>query len=113
MHTQLKLEDLVTAEETEKPDAAAWLRPAEGFGCTWQFPNCVAVVDGKHDHIKRPKNSGTMHFNYKGTYSIVLFHIVDSDYKFVVVDIDAYGKQTDGEILQQLQFGPRLEQGQL
>ncbi|KAH7945704.1 hypothetical protein HPB49_014342 [Dermacentor silvarum] len=48
-----------------KPDAAAWLRTAEGFGRTWQFPNCIGAVDGKHVHIKRPKNSGTMYFNYK------------------------------------------------
>ncbi|XP_037577053.2 uncharacterized protein LOC119459316 [Dermacentor silvarum] len=96
-----------------KPDVAAWLRTAEGFGRTWQFPNCIGAVDGKHVHIKRPKNSGTMYFNYKGTYSIVLLAIVDSDYKFVVVDIGAYGKQSDGGVLQQSQFGQRLEQGQL
>ncbi|XP_037574321.1 uncharacterized protein LOC119456563 [Dermacentor silvarum] len=48
-----------------KPDVAAWLRTAEGFGRTWQFPNCIGAVDGKHVHIKRPKNSGTMYFNYK------------------------------------------------
>ncbi|KAH7973642.1 hypothetical protein HPB49_003502 [Dermacentor silvarum] len=39
-----------------------------------------------------------------GTYSIVLLTIVDSDYKFVVVDIGAYGKQSDGGILQQSQL---------
>ncbi|KAH7959703.1 hypothetical protein HPB49_013128 [Dermacentor silvarum] len=96
-----------------KPDVAAWLRTAEGFGRTWQFPNCIGAVDGKHVHIKRPKNSGTVYFNYKGTYSIVLLAIVDSDYKFVVVDIGAYGKQSDGGVLQQSQFRQRLEQGQL
>ncbi|XP_049275247.1 uncharacterized protein LOC119405786 [Rhipicephalus sanguineus] len=54
-----------------------------------------------------------MYFHYKGTYSIVLLAVVDSDYKFVVVDVGAYGKQSDGGVLEQSKFGRRLEEGKL
>ncbi|KAG0426281.1 hypothetical protein HPB47_026596 [Ixodes persulcatus] len=48
-----------------------------------------------------------------GTYSIVLLAVVDSDYKFVVVDVGAYGKQSDGGVLKQSIFGKLLEEGRL
>ncbi|KAM7304263.1 uncharacterized protein ISCGN_014163 [Ixodes scapularis] len=96
-----------------KPDTAAWLRVADGFSRSWQFPNCLGAVDGKHILIQAPAKSGSMFFNYKGTYSIVLLAVVDSDYKFVVVDVGAYGKQSDGGVLQQSAFGQLLEQGRL
>ncbi|CAN7938971.1 unnamed protein product, partial [Ixodes hexagonus] len=97
----------------QKPDTAAWLRVAEGFNRNWQFPNCVGGADGKHIQIHAPANSRSMYFNYKGTYSIVLMAIVDSDYRFVVVDVGAYGKQSDGGVLKQSVFGKLLEQGRL
>ncbi|KAL1428171.1 hypothetical protein MTO96_016969 [Rhipicephalus appendiculatus] len=49
----------------------------------------------------------------QGTYSIVLLAVVDSDYKFVIVDVGAYGKQSDGGVLEQSKFGHRLEEGKL
>ncbi|CAN8028500.1 unnamed protein product, partial [Ixodes persulcatus] len=95
------------------PDTAVWLRVADGFSRSWQFPNCLVAVDGKHILIQAPAKSGSMFFNYKGTYSIVLLAVVDSDYKFVVVDVGASGKQSDGGVLQQSAFGQILEQGRL
>ncbi|KAH6933461.1 hypothetical protein HPB50_015244 [Hyalomma asiaticum] len=49
----------------------------------------------------------------QGTYSIVLLDVVDSDYKFVIVYVGAYGKQSDGGVLQQSKFGRRLEKWKL
>ncbi|XP_070377117.1 uncharacterized protein [Dermacentor albipictus] len=96
-----------------KPETASWLKIAEGFGHTWQFPNCLGAVDGKHVHIKCPAKSGSMYFNYKGTYSIVLLAVVDSNYKFVVVDVGANGKQSDWGLLEQSIFGQLLDKGKL
>ncbi|KAL3212976.1 hypothetical protein MRX96_035798 [Rhipicephalus microplus] len=75
-----------------EPKTETWLHIAEGFSRKWQFSNCIGAVDGKHIQIKSPPNSGSMYFNYKGTYSVVLLAVVDSDYKFMIVDVGAYGK---------------------
>ncbi|KAL1475425.1 hypothetical protein MTO96_037294 [Rhipicephalus appendiculatus] len=42
-----------------------------------------------------------------------ILHYGDSDYKFVIVDVGAYGKQRDGGVLEQSKFGRRLEEGKL
>lgn len=45
-----------------------------------------------------PRTVDHFFFNYKGYTSIVLLAIVDSKYRFIYVDIGAYGKESDSTI---------------
>ena len=55
-------------------------------------------MDGKHI-VLQAANSGSMFYNYKGTFSVVLMALVDTDYEFTHVGIGDYGSNSDGGIL--------------
>ncbi|KAH8034908.1 hypothetical protein HPB51_003195 [Rhipicephalus microplus] len=98
---------------TAVPTKADWAKIAGDFTRRWQFPNSLGAVDGKHVAITRPPKSGSAFFNYKGTFSIVLMAVVDSSSKFVLVDIGAEGRQSDGGVFKNTKFGKALTEGQL
>ena len=77
------VDEVMTAPS--KPEELKQL--ADGFLNKWNFPNCVAAIDGKHIAIRKPASSGSLYYNYKGFYSTILLAIVDSDYKFVWCDL--------------------------
>ena len=65
-----------------------WIRINEGFEEKWNFPNYLAALEVKLIQIKGPANSGSYHFNYKGTFIVVLLALVDADCKFTYTYID-------------------------
>ncbi|KAL4131904.1 hypothetical protein QTP88_009138 [Uroleucon formosanum] len=95
------------------PGEEDWKRIAEEFWEIWNFPNCIGALDGKHIVIEAPPNSGSLYFNYKKTFSIVLLALVDAQYKFVAVDIGAYCKNSDGGIFSNSNLGKALEKNKL
>lgn len=56
------------------------------FFTKWNFPNCFGCIDGKHIRIKCPNNSGSMYYNYKHYFSIVLQDVADANCKFTFID---------------------------
>ena len=56
------------------------------------------MQDGKHKHTKKPKKSGSEYFNYKGYFSLALLALVDTEYKFLWVNVGASGSSSDAQI---------------
>lgn len=83
------------------------------FYDTWNFPNCVGAVDGKHIHIRAPDNTGSVYFNYKKTFSINLMAVASADYKFISVDIGQIGSASDSGIWEGSTFGRAWKQGEV
>lgn len=97
--------DALVQEVMPVPTTEDWPSIATDFLHRWNFPNCLGSIDGKHVLIRAPDNSGSLFFNYKGTYSVVLLAVVDAQYCFRVVDVSSYGRTSDGSELANSTFG--------
>nr|CAI5840915.1 unnamed protein product [Callosobruchus analis] len=90
------------------PTEEIWKTVEKNFCELWNFPNCIGAIDGKHVVIEAPANSGSLYFNYKKTFSVVLLALVDANYRFISVDVGAYGKNSDGGIFASSNMGKAL-----
>jgi hypothetical protein len=86
-----------------------WLSIADEFNHRTDFPNCIRAVDGKHIGMCKPDGSDSEFFNYKSYFSTVLMALVDADYKFIAIEVGAYGSCSDSNIFKQSNLYKRLE----
>lgn len=77
------------------PSEEDFERIANDFAEYWNFPHVIGYLDGKHVRMKCPDNLGSMYLNYKKYFFIILQGLVDAYYKFIVIDVGGYGKQSD------------------
>ena len=89
----------------------AWKEVANGFYNRWNLPHCVGAIDGKHIAMRCPRKSGSLFYNYKGFFSVVLLAVVDAEYKFLYVDIGASGSGSDAGVFSQTELKEALENG--
>ena len=63
--------------------SAEWKAVAAEFSSWWNFHHTLGPIDGKHVAIRYPRNGMSLFYNYKGFHSIILFALVDANYKFM------------------------------
>ena len=90
-----------------------WRQVAEQFYLRWNFPHTLGAMDGKHVGIRCPAKSGTLYYNYKGFYSIVILALVDADYKFLWVDIGGNGMASDAQIYNNCELSEVIKDGSI
>lgn len=95
------------------PTEDEWKNISASFLDQWNFPNCLGAIDGKHVHVQAPPDSGSLYFNYKKTFSMVLMAVCDASYKFTLVHSGEMGSNSDAGIFADCPIGQLLREGQL
>ena len=90
-------------EVPKTPDQ--WHVVASEMERRWNFPTCLGAMDGKHVNIVAPARSGSLVFNYKKPFSIVLLAICNASYEFIMVDIGEAGRQSDAGVFANSNIG--------
>lgn len=63
--------------------------------------------------IRNPPGSGTIYYNYKGFYSLILLALVDGNYKFLWADVGNPGSSSDAQVFTHSPLRRGLENGTL
>lgn len=63
--------------------------------------------------MKCPNRTGSLFFNYKGYFSLVLLAIVSANYEFLFVDVGGQGRMSDGGSWRECEFRVALEDGRI
>lgn len=105
--------NILQPTEMPEPIGEQWISISNKFHERTQFPNCVGAVDGKHIRCVNPTNSGSIYYNYKKYFSIILMAVVDSEYCFIHIDVGAYGREGDSTVFKECPFGKKLYTEQL
>ncbi|KAJ8878708.1 hypothetical protein PR048_019293 [Dryococelus australis] len=80
---------------------------------TTNFPHCIGAIDGEHIRIIKSTESGSLYFNYKKFFSIILVAICDANHTFSYIDVGGYGKSADTTIFKNSAFFTKLTKDEL
>lgn len=87
-----------------------WRDIAKEFEARWNVPHACGAIDGKHVAIRKPPNSGSLFYNYKGFFSVVLMGLVDANYRFLWVDVGGDGAMSDAQIFNESELRCHLNE---
>lgn len=86
---------------------------SKDFYDKWDYPNCTGSIDGKHIRLRCLARSGSMFYNYKQFFSIVLLAVVDARYRFQMIDVGACGKDSDAGVFSNSPIYRGIENGSI
>ncbi len=84
-----------------------WRPVAEGSETSGTSRTPGGAIDGKHIAITKPGKTGSLYYNFKGFFSIVMLAVVDANYKFM----RAPGSSSDAGIFNRSRLEPALRLG--
>ncbi|GFG28573.1 hypothetical protein Cfor_11699 [Coptotermes formosanus] len=84
-HVSDDLRSRLSSKHLTLPNHDRFLDIATKFQERWSFPYVIGCFDGKHTVLQ-----------IQTVFSIVLEDIADSERRFIFIDVDTYGKQSDG-----------------
>ena len=70
------LQEEIKCPKTEQE----WLEKANDFNIKWNYPWGLGALDGKHCVTQAFGNSGSLFYNYKKTFSVILLALADANY---------------------------------
>ena len=86
---------------------------AADFDYPLNFPNCCGALDGKRILLQAPVNSGSLYYDYKHNFSLILMALVDAQYRFLYVDVGANGRTSGGCVFGNCRLNAALEENTL
>lgn len=101
--------DVLHTTAFPQPTDRTWMAALSGFRRSTNYPAAMGALDGKHIALVRPSESGSLYYNYKGYYSIVLLALVDADYRCIIYDLGAKGRSSDAGVFSRSEMKRFLE----
>uniref|UniRef100_A0A8C5RC91 DDE Tnp4 domain-containing protein n=1 Tax=Laticauda laticaudata TaxID=8630 RepID=A0A8C5RC91_LATLA len=87
-------EELLQCPSTEE----GWKKVTEQLYQRWNFPHTVGAIDGKHVAWQSASQLTVLLSQLQGFFSIILFAMVDADYKFMYIDASGNGSSSDAQV---------------
>lgn len=90
--------DTLLSKYIHIPGGAALQETIQRFEFEYGFPQCAGVVDGSHIPIISPQECPADYYNRKGFHSIILQGTVDSQGKFIDINVGWPGRVHDARV---------------
>jgi hypothetical protein len=95
------------------PNEAKWKHTAERYLELWNLPHCIGAIDEKLTCVKCFLKSGSLYFNYKGYFLVVLIVCAGVDALFTTAFVGYFSENSDGSVFRASMLGQMLEMEEL